>query len=166
MHKGKRFPTTAGDFLGTVSGSWSAFFVNLYSRLPALFEGGWKSALCHIHSEIKLIFSFQRHLQSIGSKGHWIISKGQDEQRSCFQFTLQNSFWGSNSNLHFIKLHRKFPGGSVWLSKWAWEGHWSLALPNFTCLVWYFLWSALLQLPFFSLNQTDVTGMGITSGSN
>lgn len=154
----KRFPTSTGDFLGTVSGTWSAFFVSLSSKLPAQFEGGWKPALCCIHSEMKRAFCFQRHLQSICSKGHLIISKGQHEQRSCFQLTLQNSFGGGSSNLHFLKLHRKFPGGSIWLSQRVWEGHWSLAaLLKFLCLVPFISFAP----PFlFSLDQPDVTGMG------
>jgi len=60
---------------------------------------------------MKHLFCFQRRLQIYAARVTWAEKDRMNEE--LLQLTLQSSFGGSSSNLHSLKLHRKFPGGSI-----------------------------------------------------
>lgn len=99
------------------------FFLCLPSQLTMWFEGGWRCPMPGMfRDETRLLLP--KMCKVYAGRVTWPAAQ-EGMKRSCFQFTLQNS----NSKLQFLTLHRRLPEGSVWLSGWAWEGHWSSALP-------------------------------------
>lgn len=143
VHMSKKFPSPKGDSSGTARGGDRGFLELCLPNHQCSLEEG-ENLLYPIFIEGWDTASPSRDICKAWCwKGHSITKK----KARCSQFPLQESSGGSSSHLHFLKLHRTFPGGSVGLPKWARGGHWSTAPLSFTCSLWYFLWSTS---PFFS----------------
>lgn len=137
MHVGKRFPSPKGDSSGTARAGDLCFLELCLSNPQRGLEEG-ENLLYPIFIEGWDPSAASRDICKAWCwKGHSITKK----KDRCSQFTLQGSSGDSSSHLHLLELHRKCPGGSVGLPKWARGGHWSTAPLSFTCSLWYFLWS-------------------------
>lgn len=168
MHEGKRFPAATGDFLGTVRGRWSVVFASLSSKLPVQFERGWKSALRHIHSEMNLVFSLPKTFAKYMYMQRESLAHQQRTGRTkpLLSVYIAKQFWGQQQQPAFCKTTREISRRQRLTFRASTRRTLRLSPTELHSLS-LMVPPISLAPPFvFALNQPDVIGMGITSGSN